>query len=345
MTKHTFDFSQAIASGSNPHDYFGRVTIGDPLIAGDLLLRYADAIIAKHVDLSNLQSEPTQFFGPTDPIRGPKEVKLDVPYIARLHDKQWKSEVLIVAEHKSTPNLYCPLQLGVYALLSLYKRWTDAGRPSSRRKLKLPIPIMVLLYCGEEDLPDGVICFQDIFEHIPDELKPLVPQFFLVVINLKKFHYDNLPGKPETQAVVETMKRAFDGTLAEHLPDVLGRLTTSPIDDRILDLIANIAWYSGRVTDIMPEKIVTAVTNVVKGKEGIEMAEMIKNSFIQEGIEIGEQKGKIKAILTFLRTKFHHVPDEIIGELYKRTDPTALESLVILAAQCKTLDEFAKALK
>jgi hypothetical protein len=114
MTKLNFDFSQAIASGSNPHDYFGRVTLGDPLIAGDLLRHYADAIIAKHVDLNYLIAEPTQFFGPADPIRGPKEVKLDVPYIARLHDREWKSEVLIVTEHKSSPNLYCPLQLGVY---------------------------------------------------------------------------------------------------------------------------------------------------------------------------------------------------------------------------------------
>ena len=353
MTKHTFDFSQAIASGSNPHDYFGRVTIGDPLIASDLLRHYADAIIAKHVDLNHLLAEPTQFFGPTDPIRGPKEVKLDVPYIARLHDKEWKSEVLIVTEHKSSPNLYCPLQLCAYAQLSLYKRWTDAGRPASRRKFKLPIPLMVLLYCGAEDLPDEMICYQDIFEHIPEPLKIHVPQFRLLVINLRKFHYDSLPGKPETQAVVETMKRAFDGTLAEHLPDVLGRLAAIPIDDRILDLIANIAWYSDRVTDIMPEKIFEAVTNVVKGKEGVEMAEMIKKGIYQQGFEVGEAQGeargglkyRIQDILALLRTNFNSVPDEIIGELYKRTDPTALESLVILAAHCKTLDEFAKALK
>ena len=249
--------------------------------------------------------------------------------------------MLIVMEHKSSPNLYCPLQLCTYAQLSLYKRWTDAGRPSSRRKFKLPIPIMVLLYCGEEDLPDEVICFQDMFEHIPDELKPLVPQFCLVVINLRKFHYGRLPGKPETQAVVETMKRAFDGTLAEHLPDVLGRLTTIPIDDRILDLIANIAWYSGRVTNIMPEKIVETITSVVKGKEGVEMAETVRIGIYQQGIV----EGTINKILQLLQLRFNQVPDEITTELNGRTDLVALDSLFALAYQCDTLDEFAKALK
>jgi len=92
--------------------------------------------------------------------------------------------------------------------------------------------------------------FQDIFEHVPELLKPFVPQFRLVVINLRRFRYDNLPGKPETQAVVETMKRAFDGTLAARLPDVLDRLGAMPIDDRIMELIGSIAWYGGCVTDI-----------------------------------------------------------------------------------------------
>jgi len=129
MPKHKIDFSRAISSGGNPHDYFGRVTIGDPMIAADVLRHYdADSIIAKHVDLNTLQAEPTEFFGPPHPVMGPKEVRLDVPYIACLHDKEWKSEVLIVTEHKSSPNLFCPLQLGAYALMSLYKRWTDKER-------------------------------------------------------------------------------------------------------------------------------------------------------------------------------------------------------------------------
>ena len=345
MTKKHFDFSRAISSGGNPHDYFGRVTLGDPLIAAEVLRHYADSIIAEHVDLNNLQAEPTEFFGPPHAVLGPKEVRLDVPYIAHLHDKEWKSEVLIVTEHKSLLNLFCPLQLCTYAQMSLYKRWTDAGRPTSRRKFQLPIPIMVLLYCGAEDLPDDVLNYQDMFEHIPERLKPLVPQFYLIVINLRRFDYANLPGNPETQAVVETMKRAFDGTLAEHFPDVVGRLTAIPIDDRIMDLIANIAWYSDRVTDITPEKIVETITNVVKGKEGVEMAEMIKNGIYQQGFESGGLNYRIQDIQTSLRAKFQYVPDEIVTELSNRTDATALESLVALAATCTTLDEFAEGLK
>ena len=125
------------------------------------------------------------------------------------------------------------------------------------------------------------------------------------------------------------------------LPDVLGRLTTIPIDDRILDLIANIAWYSDRVTDIVPEKIFEAVTNVVKGKEGIEMAEMIKNGIFKQG----KIEGKVESIQTFLHARFGQVPSTISDELSRRTDLVALQSLLVLAAHCKTLDEFADGLK
>ena len=83
------------------------------------------------------------------------------------------------------------------------------------------------------------------------------------------------------------------------------------------------------------------------------MAETVQKSIIQEGIEIGEAisearwglKYRIQDILTSLRAKFQYVPDEVVGELNKRTDATALESLVALAATCTSLDEFSNALK
>ena len=365
--------------GGNPHDYFGRKTIGDPIIAADFLRYYADdPVIAKYIDLDHLQAEPTQFFGPTHPITGPKEVILDVPYIAHLHDPDWKSEVLIVYEHKSSPSLYARLQLAVQAILSLYKRWTDAGRPTSRQKFQLPFPLTVLVYCGEEDLEEGSFWFQDIFgDDIPEPLRQFVPQYRLIVVNMKRFDYGNLPGRPETQSVAETMKRAFDGTLEEHFPNVLGRFSTIPIDDRITEIIGSIAWYSDRVTDIEPERIIQTITNVIKGKEGIDMAEVLQkgvfrrafeNGFIEgetRGKAIGEAKGQaigqaigeargqaigeargqaIGEVLVVLRARFKEVPPVTESIIRSMTDITALKSLAVHAETCQSLEEFEKAL-
>jgi hypothetical protein len=234
-------------------------------------------------------------------------------------------------------------------MLSLYKRWIDAGRPAGFRTFKPPIPLMVLLYCGAEDLSDETMRFQDVFEHIPESLKPFVPQFRLLVINLRQFSYEHLPGKPETQAVVETMKRAFDGTLAERLPKMLDHLGTFPIDDRIMELIGSIAWYSGCVTNIGKERIVELVTNTIKGKEGVEMAETIQKGIFRQGKDEGRLEGKVEEkindIQKLLRIRFNRVPNKIAGNLNGRTDLIALDSLFEVAAQCQSIDEFAEALK
>jgi hypothetical protein len=90
------------------------------------------------------------------------------------------------------------------------------------------------------------------------------------------------------------------------------------------------------------------------------MVTAIKKGIIQEGIEIGEArgiaigeargevrgevrgelKGKVNSILAILNDKFGRVPKYIVNSLNQRTDPIALKSLVIHAANCSSLDEF-----
>ncbi|MGL6195204.1 MAG: hypothetical protein ACRC2T_10330 [Thermoguttaceae bacterium] len=63
------------------------------------------------------------------------------------------------------------------------------------------------------------------------------------------------------------------------------------------------------------------------------------------GIAEGELKGQVEAILAILGERFESVPKLISESLNKRTDLTAMKSLVVLAATCKSLDEFENALK
>ena len=79
------------------------------------------------------------------------------------------------------------------------------------------------------------------------------------------------------------------------------------------------------------------------------MAETIQKGIIQEGIEIGEGRGriteKINAIQKLLRFRFSQIPNEIADDLNSRTDLIALDSLFEVAFQCKSIDEFADALR
>ena len=61
-----------------------------------------------------------------------------------------------------------------------------------------------------------------------------------------------------------------------------------------------------------------------------------------EGIAEGEARGRL---LNTLEVRFNEVPQEIEGTIRSMTDRIALESLVEHAKDCKSLDEFAEALR
>ncbi|MCL2306166.1 MAG: hypothetical protein FWC43_12555, partial [Planctomycetaceae bacterium] len=115
---------------------------------------------------------------------------------------------------------------------------------------------------------------------------------------------------------------------------------TLPIDDRIMDIIGNITWLGGRVADVPPERIVQVITNVIKGKEGVEMAETIQRGIFQQGVAEGVAQG----VLAILEVRFNRVPKEVEKAVRSMTDAIALASLLEHAKSCKSLEEFAELL-
>ena len=324
---------------TNPHDRFCRRTVFHPLYAPDFLKSCGETVLTKFVDLDHLQAAPTTHL--SDAL---KEVIMDASLATRLQDANSMSEVLLHLEHKSRPSRAVVIQLMVEVGLSLHFHWLLSNR-SEPGNFKPPIPIMVVVYNGNEDW-DGEIRFQDLFTDLPDELRELVPQFRVIFINLRRLKYGHLPGKPETQAIIESLLRATDGTFIDHLPNVLKHVAESDLNEPLRwDLTKTISIYYTLTAKATSDQLAQGISTVFKGQEYIKMIEEIKDSYILEGIEIGGLQYRIKDILTFLQTKFQHVPDEIVVELNKRTDATALESLVVLSAQCNTLDEFADGLK
>ena len=256
----------------NPHDLFARKTMGDPLIAADLLRHYTDPVVGKYVDLDSLKPEPTQSFG-----KRFQELVKDIAFASHLIDKKGKAEVLIIAEHKSKPEPFVLLQLLVYLVLSWYKRWKDAGRPQSTKTFRLPMPILVVLYNGKEKW-EGELDLKGLVSAVPPELEPFIPAIKVLFIRLNQFDKKHLPGKPETQAVVEAMIRATEGTFIAGLGSVIGHFKDSTLDSRILELIEDIFCYCDWVEDITPDAVDKVISNVIEGQEENEMSQAIRKA-------------------------------------------------------------------
>ena len=328
---------------TNPHDRFCRATVFHPKYAPDFLRSFGDPVLVKYVDLDHLQEAPTiQLSGEL------KEVIMDASLVTRLLDTKSMTEVLLHLEHKSRPSLTVLVQLLLEVALSMHFRWVVNNRTESGGFVP-PIPLMVVVYNGSEDW-DGEICFQDLFPDLPEELRSLVPQFRVIFINLRRFQYGKLPGKPETQAIAESLMRATDGTFIDHLSSVFKHVAESSLDEQgRFDLTKTISFYCTWAAKAQPEMINQAISNVFREQEYQKMIEEISNSLILEGIAIGEARGKVEgkidAILQLLRIRFNRVPGYVAEGLTERTDLVALDSLFDLAAQCESIEVFVNALK
>ncbi len=314
--------------------------MGDPVIAGDVLRNYADPVVAKHVDLDSLKPEPTQNFG-----KRFKEFTKDISFISHLIDKKGRSEVLIITEHKSQVEPFVPLQLLVYLVFTWYKRWCDAGRPQSTKNFRLPVPILVVLYNGKADWK-GKLNIKDLVAAFPPELEQFIPEVKVLLIRLNRFDIDHLPGKPETQAVIESMIRATDGTFVAGLESVLGRFRNTTLDDRIQELIEDIVRYCDSVEKITPGDVDRAIINSIQGEEGMSKAvAAVRKAFAKIARDYERAEGGARTIVRVLARRFKVVPKSIEKKVYTIKNIGQLDELADQAVDCQSLAEFTKFLE
>ena len=69
---------------------------------------------------------------------------------------------------------------------------------------------------------------------------------------------------------------------------------------------------------------------------------------VQEGIDKGIEKGELKAtrsvLVNVLQARFKSVPESIKTRIESIADVVVLNSLVVEASQCQTIEEFQKGL-
>ncbi len=327
-------------SGSS-HDRFAKKYLQHTAIVSDLLRVYSEPIIAEYVDVDGLQPAPTH--GISDEL---KEIIMDVSFVARLRDAVARSEVLFALEHKSSPSPRVALQVGTQAFLALYTAWTEAEYTDAKN-FELPIPIMIVLYHGAEDWAVKEIQFQDLFKNIPSALLDLVPRFKVLVINLRRFRYGNLPGRPITKAFVESLMRATDGTFAANLDSVFRHIHDADLERSFRwDYVQTVASYCSRNDVLTGDRLKQVIQKVFEGQEGIEMSKTIPGGLLQEGIAIGVDIGELRGeIRTTLRFRHGDLSDDLAKRLSAITDLPTLTKLDKLASTCDSLDEFAAALK
>jgi hypothetical protein len=202
------------------------------------------------------------------------------------------------------------------------------------------------VYNGK-DKWDGELDLKNLVASVPPELEQFIPKIKVLFIRLNQFDKRHLPGKPETQAVVESMIRATEGTFVAGLESVIGHFRETSLDGRILELLEDIVRYCNWVEEVTPNEVDRAIGNAIKGKEDIEMSQVVKavrKGIWKTGYESGVAEGRAGSIIRFLNRRFKKIPKPVKDKVSSITDIDRLDELTDQAADCKSLDEFAKAL-
>jgi len=175
----------------------------------------------------------------------------------------------------------------------------------------------------------------------------------VLFIRLNQFDKKHLPGKPETQAVVEAMIRATEGTFVAGLRSVIGHFVDSTLDERILELIADIFCYCDWVEDISPDAVDKVISNIIEGQEESKMSQAVRKAVRktferiarESYIDEGKAEGKAGSIIQVLNHRFQTVPKSVEKKVYAVKNVDQLVQLTGQAVSCQSIAEFADSLK
>ncbi len=288
-----------------PDDRFFRKVMKNPENARAYINEYYPKIALK-LDMETLRSVDTTFLSSKL-----KVFESDIIYRARYKGRDEEQYISLIWEHKSQPDDYVCIQVGLYLYLAMYEMVND--------KDKTVEPVLPLIfYNGKEDFQPKTI--YELFEDHPfsEDFKKYLPNFEFLFLNISKQPLEKILAINN-----QFFMRAMLAMANRHRPDLLIQNISIIFDIDNEDQLATISMYFLGVIERSPEtfqkevekqewpvknNIMSTLEQILqKGrKEGMEKG-MQKG--MQKGEQKGVQKGKQEETLKFFFKTLLHFPE------------------------------------
>ena len=243
---------------------------------------------------------------------------------------------VIIFEHQSRDLKEIPRKLHKY----ISSIW-DAERKADAKVLSAPY--FIVLRTGKKPHRGNYPTMGALVPKGPDG-KPFghVPEVKYKVVDLPAWNFKNLVGGPVLRLVLGMLHKMTGGH-EDEFPEALLPLLEIVNDDERMELTKELIDFAAKAFAAHNRRLdAEAVSKAIfKDKE----QKMIETIF-EEREAIGEVRGEARGkVLTILETRFSRVSQNIEKTVRSMTDPIALESLVEHAKSCKSLAEFAEAIR
>ena len=205
----------------------------------------------------------------------------DTVYTCEFSGTQIK--IALLFEHKSAPDNNLPFQLHRY-MGNLWKNSTQQKQP------RLPV-IPIVLYHGRTPWTPGTLISG--FTKWPDAVKPYIPDFEFVFVDLSAYSNDAIKTSvfkvASLRSALLVMKNIFDQQkLAHHLTQFLEIGRAYFQEARGLKFLETVLHYILQVTEIEPESVAESVACI--SEKGRDIAMTTAEKLRQEGMQKGRQE-------------------------------------------------------
>lgn len=265
---------------TNPHDRFFRETLADPKVASDFLRYYLPGEITELLDLSEAPEPMKDSY--VDPEL--RTYFSDLLYKVRLRGER-DAYVYLLMEHKSYPERKVCYQLLRY----MTRIWDNDLRDLDN--LQPIFPVVVYHGAATWRLSDRL---QDLFDELPDALRPYTPDFRYWLCDLSSYSDDELKGEITLRVAVMALKYIFRPELPARLHDIfrlLHEVISQPTGLRALEVL--LRYFSVATDQVTGSDLRRAVEETFH-EEGEQTMKTIAEQWIEEGMKRGLHQGFVE---------------------------------------------------
>jgi predicted transposase YdaD len=292
---------------ANIHDAFFKQVLSDQQAAGTFLREHLPSEVTGLLTCDLPERVPGSFVD--EELR---QHHSDLLFQVRLNTGQ-NAFAYILLEHKSSPDSAARLQLLRYIVRILVSWYEQNGK-----RLPLPPVLPLLVHQGPEDW--GNSCeFVDLFGAVPEILRPHLPSFRHVLVDLGRVADERLSAQPRLRAHLKALKYARRHDLPEKIDALLAE---APVLE-VLDVALILAYIDRGSVAVSPDVIHEVLRRLVPDREEEIMGHLTQPYFAKglaegrfEGLAEGRAKGLVEgraegeaiALVRLLEKRFGVLP-------------------------------------
>jgi predicted transposase/invertase (TIGR01784 family) len=276
----------------NIHDTFVRESFSDPERAAAAFERFLPQNLTQYFDFSTLVVLKESYINETL-----QEHFSDLVFEVSLKtDTSVKTDIVLLFEHKSSPDRNVLFQVGHY----MFAHWV---KYLSENKQPKPI-IPVIYYQGKKNWNVGNLA--DLFKNYPKEVSDYLPLFKYIFIDLKTIDKEQLLGMRSSMMAAAMLAQQWRMDPVKLKDEFYRIYKIFQEGDSNTNFLEMIVVYSFRVSDIQEVQLAEVIKSIPEPiKENIMSTYiMLIEKGKKEGKLEGEQIGKIKEKTEFVFTLF-----------------------------------------